>query len=135
METKDLIGKYVHFKNNLLPSLSTLNGGLTFLHPSSLFYLKIETAEKYKDSSFILLTGTLVDSCGQPHMVPKELVNPTDFDMNSEKTDDEIQPIIVHIANPDFLEVDEIDDGIIVYEYNSKHMFLNNIKKKYMFHV
>lgn len=127
METKDLIGKYVHFKDNPHLSISTLKGGLTLLSPSSLLYLKIETAEKYKDPRFILLTGTLVNSCGQSLMLSNDLINPSDFDMNGEKADDEIQPIIAHITNPDFLEVDEVDDGIIIYEFDSK----NNVFKQY----
>lgn len=127
METKDLIGKYVHFKDNSRLSISTLKGGLTLLSPTSLFYLKIETAEKYKNSRFILLTGTLVDSCGQPQMFSNDLINPSDFDIDGGKADDKIQPIIAHITNPNFLEVDEIDDGIIVYEFDSK----NNIFKQY----
>ena len=127
METKDLIGKYVHFKDNLHLSISTLKGGLTLLSPSSLLYLKIETAEKYKDSRFILLTGTLVNSDGQPQTFSNELVNPSYFDINGGKADDEIQPVIAHITNPDFLEVDKIDDGIIIYEFDSK----NNVFKQY----
>ena len=127
MEIKDLIGKYVHFKDNPHLSISTLNGGLTLLSPTPLLYLKIETAEKYKDTQFILLTGTLVNSSGQPQMFSNELINPSDFYMNGGKVDDEIQPIIAHITNPDFLEVDELDDGIIIYEFDSK----NNVFKQY----
>ena len=127
MEPKDLVGKYVHFKDNPHLSLSTLKGGLTLLSPTSLFYLKIETAEKYKDTQFILLTGTLVNSCGQPQLFSNEFINPSNFDINGGKADDEIQPVIAHITNPDFLEVDEIDDGIIIYEFDSK----NNVFKQY----
>lgn len=127
METKDLIGKYVHFKDNPHLSISTLKGGFTLLSPISLLYLKIETAEKYKDSRFILLTGTLVNSCGQPQTFSNELINPSYFDINGGKADDEIQPVIAHITNPDFLEVDEIDDGIIIYEFDLK----NNVFKQY----
>ena len=107
METNDLIGKYVHFKDNPHLSISTLKGGLTLLQPTSLFYLKIETAEKYKDTQFILLTGTLVNSDGQPQIFSNELINPSDFDMNGGKSDDQIQPVILNTIlkeNPDFGE-------------------------------
>lgn len=127
IDSKDLIGKYVHFKDNPRLSISTLKGGLSLLSPTLLFYLKIETAEKYKDTQFILLTGTLVNSCGQPQLFSNEIINPSNFDINGGKADDKMQPIIAHIANPDFLEVDEIDNGIIIYEFDSK----NNVFKQY----
>lgn len=131
MEPKDLVGKYVHFKDNPHLSISTLNGGLTLLSPTSLFYLKIETAEKYKDTQFILLTGTLVNSFGEPQLFSNEFINPSNFDMNGGKADDEIQPIIAHIINPDFLEVDEIDDdGIIIYEFDSENKCFKQYKEK-----
>jgi len=134
METKDLIGKYVHFKDNPrlgdLFSISTLNGGLTLLHPSSLLYLKIETAEKYKDSRFILLTGTLVNSFGEPQLFSNESIYPSIFDMNGGKADDEVQPIIAHITNPDFLEVNEINDGIIIYEFDSENNVFKQCEEK-----
>ena len=55
------------------------------------------------------------------------MINPWDFDINSGKTDDQMQPVIAHITNPDFLEIDKIDDGIIIYEFDSK----NNVFKQY----
>lgn len=132
METKDLVGKYVHFKDNPHLSISTLNGGLTMLNPSSLFYLKIENAEKYKNTQFILLTGMIVNSCGQPQTFSNKLITPSQsicYVVNG-KADDEIQPVIAHITNPDFLEIDEIDDGIIIYEFDSENNVFKQCEEK-----
>lgn len=134
IEPKDLVGKYVHFVDNKKVNLCELDKGLTMLCPNSLFYLKIETAEKYKSCEivcdFILLTGVITDSAGKPQMFPNDLIDPTaHIDIKGGKAD-YVQPKIAHIANPDFLEHDEEDSGIIMYDFDLKENKFKKYKEK-----